>query len=118
MNIQDFKHQALIDLLANNSIDVWESLGADAVAGEGVEFRYNIQVLERQIKAAVVDEDEGELGKIMLKLFMDYQADVIEDRAQDLKAEHKQDQDELHGTPFDPLFGAMRDAGMVERDFH
>lgn len=119
MNINDFKQQALIDLLADNGIDVWESLGPDAVAGEDVEYRYNLQILEKQIKSAIVDADEGELGKIMMRLFMAYQDDVIADRAQDLKAEYQQDQDEMHkvsATP--PNMLAQQDAGMVERDFH
>jgi hypothetical protein len=98
MTLNKYKHQALTDLINLKKIDILESLGHNAIQGYNIIYQMNLEKIEGKISQAIIDQDDCILGEIMMKLFMDYNADIIEQKAQELKDEAKQEQDDLHGV--------------------
>lgn len=103
MILNEYQHQALINLILLKEIDILESLGHDAIpagssAKSNVIYAVNLEILEKKISQAIIDCDEMALGKIMMKLFMNYNICTINEKAQELKDEAKQEQDDLHGV--------------------
>jgi len=116
---KELKHQALIELFTDDKINLWESLGVDAVAGDNeIAFNQNLVSIEKQLKSAIIDDDSCALGKVMMDLFTQYQASSIDAQAQELEVEYHQNMDDLHNVPYvSPQQVAMQDAGMSNRDF-
>lgn len=101
--MNEYQYQALTDLIALKKIDILESLGHDAIpdadnADSKVFYAMNLEKLENQISQAIINDDEKALGAIFMKLFMDYNICTINEKAQELKDEAKQEQDDLHGN--------------------
>lgn len=117
MTLNKYQHQALTDLIASKKIDILESLGYDAISGEGVIYEMNLKEIEKEISEAILDEDEFILGEIMIKLFMGYNEDIINKKAQELQDEAKQEQDDLHGVNESELERKHRECGVNARDF-
>ena len=111
------EHQALSDLIALKKIDILESLGHDAIQGVGVIYEMNLEKLETQISNAIINQDECILGEIIMKLFMDYNADIIAKKAQELKDEAMQEQDDNHGVIESELTRKHCQYGIDARDF-
>lgn len=99
MTLNEYQHQALIDLIKLKKIDILESLGHDAIPDEDSKVFYamNLERIEGQISNAIICENNYDLGEIMYKLFMDYNADIINKKAQELKDDAKQEHDDLNG---------------------
>jgi len=95
--LNEHQHQALINLIEAKKIDILESLGHDAISGVGLIYEMNLEELERKISEAIIENDALALGEIIMKLFMDYNIANIDERAQELKDEAKQEQDDNHG---------------------
>lgn len=116
---EDFRHQALIELFSDSQIDIWESLGPDAVPGDTeIEFHKNIQGIEKRLKEAIIDSDHCALGKVMMDLFTVYQSSSIEAQIQELKESHKQELDDLNGASYvTPRQTQMSESGMSDGDF-
>ena len=85
MTLNEHQHQALTDLIEAKKIGILESLGHDAISGVGVVYEMNLKDLENEISQAIINQDECILGEIMMKLFMDYNEDIINKKAQELK---------------------------------
>jgi hypothetical protein len=126
MTLNEYKHQALSDLIALKKIDILESLGHDAIpdadnadnADSKVCYAMNLERIEGQISQAIIDQDEKVLGAIIMKLFMDYNADTINEKAQELQDEAKQEHDDLHGVNELELTRKHRECGVDENDFN
>lgn len=120
MKINEYQHQALTDLIALKKIDILESLGHDAIpdADSKVFYAMNLEKIEKEISQAIIDNDERALGAIFMKLFMDHNAEIINEKAQELKDEAKQEQDDLHGDSEPELTRQHREYGVNERDFY
>jgi hypothetical protein len=103
MTLNEHQHQALIDLIALKKIDILESLGHDAIPDADnlylrVFYAMNLEKIERKISEAIIINSPCILGEIMMKLFMDHNEDIINEKAQELQDEAKQEQDDLHGV--------------------
>lgn len=119
MKLNEYQHQALTDLIALKKIDILESLGHDAIQDTGIIYEMNLKKLESKISTAILEGNEMALGSIMMQLFMDYNADIIAKKAQELKDEAKQEQDDLHGVLSEhELTRKHRECGVDERDFY
>lgn len=121
MTLNEYQHQALSDLIELKKIDILESLGHDAIpdADSNVFYAMNLERIEKQISSAIINQDDRILGEIMMKLFMDYNADIIDKKAQELQDEAKQEQDDLHGVLSESdLTRKHRECGVDERDFY
>lgn len=123
MTLNEYQHQALSDLIALKKIDILESLGHNAIpdadnADSKVFYAMNLERIEGQISQTIIDQDDCLLGKIMMKLFMDYNADIIAKKAQELQDEAKQEQDDLHGVNESELTRKHREYGVNARDFY
>ncbi len=121
MTLNEYQHQALTDLIALKKIDILESLGHDAIqnADSKVFYAMNLEKIENKISQAIINNDECILGAIMMKLFMNYNAEIIAKKAQELKDKVKQKQDDLHGkTSKSELTQKHREYGVDEGDFH
>lgn len=112
-----YQHQALADLIALKKIDILESLGHDAIQGESTIYEMNLEKIEGQISQAIINQDDCILGEIMMKLFIEHNEDIINEKAQELKDEAKQEQDDLHGVIEPELTRQHREYGVDERDF-
>lgn len=112
-----YQHQALADLIALKKIDILESLGHDAIQGESTIYEMNLEKIEGQISQAIINQDDCILGEIMMKLFMKHNEDIINEKAQELQDEAKQEQDDLHGVIEPELTRKHREYGVDERDF-
>lgn len=97
MTLNEHQHQALADLMESKKIDILESLGHDAIQGSSIIYEMNLEKLEAKISVAILKGDEEALGSIMMQLFMNYNLCTINEKAQELKDEAKQQQDDLHG---------------------
>jgi hypothetical protein len=122
MTLNEYQHQALTYLIASKKIDILESLGHDAILGADskskVFYAVNLEIIEKQISQAIIDNDALMLGVIMMKLFMDYNEDIINEKAQELQDEAKQEQDDLHGvTGESELTRKHRENGVDQGDF-
>ena len=118
MTLNEHQHQALTDLISLKKIDILESLGHDAIQGVGVIYEMNLEKIENQISTAIIDNDECILGEIIMKLFMDYNADIIAKKAQELQDEAMQEQDDNHGVVGESdLTRKHREYGVDARDF-
>lgn len=119
MTLNEYQRQALSDLIAFKKIDLLESFGHDAIpdADSKVFYAINLERIEGQISKAIIDQDDRALGKIMMKLFMVYNAEIIAKKAQELQDEAKQEQDDLHGVNESELTRRHREYGVNERDF-
>jgi len=112
------EHQALTDLIELKKIDILESLGHDAISGVGVVYEMNLEKIENQISKAIINQDEQALGQVMMKLFMDYNADIIAKKAQELQDEAMQEQDDKHGVLGESeLTSKHRECGVDAKDF-
>lgn len=98
MTLNEHQNQALADLIDSKKIDILESLGHDAIDGIGIIYEMNLEKLESKISASILKGDERELGSIMMQLFMNYNLCHINEKAQELRDESKQDNDDLHGV--------------------
>jgi hypothetical protein len=122
MTLNKYQTSALTDLIASKKIDILESLGHDAILGADskskVFYAVNLEIIEKQISQAIIDNDALILGVIMMKLFMDYNEDIINEKAQELQDEAKQEQDDLHGVIGESeLTRKHREHGVNESDF-
>jgi hypothetical protein len=100
--MSEHQHQALTNLIALKKINIFESFGCDAIPGAGnvnlkIYYAMSREQLESQISEAILNNDKTKLGEIMMKLFMDYNADIIAQKAQELQGEAMQEQDDLNG---------------------
>lgn len=92
MTLNENQKQALADLIDNKKIDILESLGHDAIQGESIVYEINLEKLEAKISEAIINDNEGALGAIFMKLFMDYNICTINEKALELKDEAEQEQ--------------------------
>lgn len=115
--MNEHQRQALTDLIELKKIDILESLGHDAIQGDRIIYEMNIALIEGQISKAIIDDDEGALGAIFMKLFMDHNISAINEKAQELQEEAMQEQSDLHGVCESDLMRAHREAGVDARDF-
>lgn len=119
MTLNEYQHQALLDLIALRKINIFESLGYDAIpdADSKVFYAMNLERIEKQISRAIIDKDDCTLGEIMMKLFMDYNKDIINEKAQELQDEAKQEKDDFHGVSESELTRKHRECGVNAEDF-
>lgn len=118
MILNEYQHQALTNLIALKKIDILESLGHDAISGKSIIYEMNLKEIEKKISKSIINDDEKELGRIFMKLFMDYNICTINEKAQELKDEAKQEQADLNGKASAyELTRIHRENGVDERDF-
>lgn len=111
MTLNENQKQALADLLESKKIDILESLGHDAIQGIGMIYEMNLEELEAKISEAIINDNEGALGAIFMKLFMNYNICTINEKAQELKDEAEQEQDDLHHARAYELTKIHREVG-------
>lgn len=116
---KELKQQALINLLSKGKIDIWESISPDAVPGDDKQWEVNLKAIGNQIKEAVIDDDHCALGKVLMNLITEYQADSIAQEAELIESLTKQDLDDLNGVSYMlPQHAQMQEAGVAHRDFY
>lgn len=117
MTLNEHQQQALSDLIEAKKIDILESLGHDAIKGSGIIYEMNLKELEDKISQAIFNCDELILGEIMMNLFMNYNICTINEKAQELKDEAMQQQDDEHSVCASELDRQHHEYGVNARDF-
>lgn len=123
MTLNEYQHQALSDLIALKKIDILESFGHDAIPRENNMdskgyYAMKLEKIENQISNAIINNDKCTLGEIMMKLIMDHNEYIINEKAQELQDEAKQEQDDLHSVLSESESTRIhRECGVDERDF-
>lgn len=115
MREHEHEHEAIIDLIAEGKISVFETINEVSTAEEITGLK-EAEDFSRKITFAIVDGDELLVGEAMTELFMKHNAEAIDEKIQELEDNERREQDFNHGIK-PSLNPAMDDAGMKPEDF-
>jgi hypothetical protein len=113
--VNDYTHQAIVNLFAREEIEVFEVFEN---FGLSPNQKANNQEVCRKIQHAILDEDHEVTGKIIFDMFICDNKEAIDNEVENIIAQEKQSEDEEHGIyPINPTEQAMDDAGVSDKDF-